>query len=101
METSLTIDYDKQWLNCVSAIGPKCLIDRLIDFPSLGPSAYLSRGKIAPGTRMSLSGINIKRNKANFASNLVLQSSSLGKLTIYLGNSSREMAFLMIKRCKK
>ena len=22
METSLTIDYDKQWLNCVSAIGP-------------------------------------------------------------------------------
>ena len=23
METSLTIDYDKQWLNCVSAIGPK------------------------------------------------------------------------------
>ena len=25
METSLTIDYDKQWLNCVSAIGPVCL----------------------------------------------------------------------------
>ena len=24
-ETSLTIDYDKQWLNCVSAIGPLCL----------------------------------------------------------------------------
>ena len=24
METSLTIDYDKQWLNCVSAIGPIC-----------------------------------------------------------------------------
>ena len=22
METSLIIDYDKQWLNCVSAIGP-------------------------------------------------------------------------------
>ena len=22
METSLTIDYDKQWLSCVSAIGP-------------------------------------------------------------------------------
>ena len=22
METSLTIDYDKQWLNCVSAISP-------------------------------------------------------------------------------
>ena len=22
MKTSLTIDYDKQWLNCVSAIGP-------------------------------------------------------------------------------
>ena len=26
METSLTIDYDKQWLNCVSAIGPLYLI---------------------------------------------------------------------------
>ena len=26
METSLTIDYDKQWLNCVSAIGPRCLL---------------------------------------------------------------------------
>ena len=25
METSLIIDYDKQWLNCVSAIGPICL----------------------------------------------------------------------------
>ena len=25
METSLTIDYDKQWLNSVSAIGPSCL----------------------------------------------------------------------------
>ena len=25
METSLTIDYDKQWLNCVSAIGPNLL----------------------------------------------------------------------------
>ena len=25
METSLTIDYDKQWLNCVSTIGPSCL----------------------------------------------------------------------------
>ena len=23
METRLTIDYNKQWLNCVSAIGPK------------------------------------------------------------------------------
>ena len=23
METSLTIDYDSQWLNCVSAIGPQ------------------------------------------------------------------------------
>ena len=23
METRLTIDYDKQWLNCVSAIGPQ------------------------------------------------------------------------------
>ena len=26
METSLTIDYDKQWLNCVSAIDPVSLI---------------------------------------------------------------------------
>ena len=26
METSLTIDYDKQWLNCVSAIGPWCFV---------------------------------------------------------------------------
>ena len=25
METSLTIDYEKQWLNCVSAIVPICL----------------------------------------------------------------------------
>ena len=25
METSLTIDYNTQWLNCVSAIGPKVL----------------------------------------------------------------------------
>ena len=25
METSLTIDYDKQWLTCVSAIGPVTL----------------------------------------------------------------------------
>ena len=25
MEISLTTDYDKQWLNCVSAIDPKCL----------------------------------------------------------------------------
>ena len=25
IETSLTIDYDKQWLKCVSAIGPACL----------------------------------------------------------------------------
>ena len=25
METRLTIDYDKQWLNCVSAIGHICL----------------------------------------------------------------------------
>ena len=25
METSLTIDYDKQWPNCVSAIGPQSL----------------------------------------------------------------------------
>ena len=24
MEKRLTIDYDKQWLNCVSAIGPNC-----------------------------------------------------------------------------
>ena len=27
METSLTIDYDKQWLSCVSAIGPQCLVN--------------------------------------------------------------------------
>ena len=26
METSLTNDYDKQWLNCVSTIGPWCLL---------------------------------------------------------------------------
>ena len=26
METSLTIDYDKQWLNCVSTIGPWCFV---------------------------------------------------------------------------
>ena len=25
METSLTIEYDKQWLHFVSAIGPNCL----------------------------------------------------------------------------
>ena len=25
METSLTINYDKQWLNCVSGIGPQYL----------------------------------------------------------------------------
>ena len=25
METSLTIDYDKQWLNCVAAISPQFL----------------------------------------------------------------------------
>ena len=29
METSLTIDYDKQWLNCVSAIGPRSLAKKM------------------------------------------------------------------------
>ena len=84
--------------------GTKCLIvcrQSNVDFPSLGLHAYLSRGEIARGTRMSLSCINIKRNKANFANNWGLQSSSLGKLTICRGNSSQKMAFLMIKICKK
>ena len=30
METSLTI-HDKQWLNCVSTIYPKCLLDCLVE----------------------------------------------------------------------
>ena len=72
-----------------------------VDFPSLGLRAYLSRGEIARGTRMSLSCINIKWNKANFANNWGLQSSSLGKLTICRGNSSQKLAFLLIKICKK
>ena len=82
--------------------GTKCLIacrQSNVDFPSLGLHAYFSRG-IARGTRMSLSCIIIKRNKANFANN-PLQLSSLGKLTICRGNSSQKMAFLMIKICKK
>ena len=52
--------------------GTKCLIacrQSNEDFPSLGLRAYLSRGEIARGTRMSLSCINIKRNKANFGNN--------------------------------
>ena len=82
--------------------GTKCLIAcRNVDFPSLGLRAYLSRGEIARGTRMSLSCINIKRDKANFANNSRLQSSSLGKLTICWRNSSQKMAFLIIKICKK
>ena len=59
---------------------------------------YLSRGKIERGTRISLSGIIIKRNKANFANNWGLQSSSLGKLTISRENWSRKKAFFMIKK---
>ena len=30
METSLTIDYDKQWLNCVSAIGSVTLVGKVV-----------------------------------------------------------------------
>ena len=29
METSLSIDYDNQWLNCASEIGPDCLLNPL------------------------------------------------------------------------
>ena len=53
-----------------------------VDFPSLGLRAYLSRGEITRGMRMSLSCINIKRHEANFGNNWGLQSSYLGKLTI-------------------
>ena len=32
VKISLTIDYDKQWLNCVSAIGPLfALVNNLVD----------------------------------------------------------------------
>ena len=55
-----------------AAGGAKCLIacrQSNAGFPNLGLRAYLSRGEIARGTRMSLSCFNTKRNKANFANN--------------------------------
>ena len=70
--------------------GTKCLIacrQSNVHFPSLGLRAYLSRGEIAWGTRMSLSCINIKPNKDYFANNR--------------GHLSQKMAFLMIKICNK
>ena len=35
METSLTTDYHKQWLNYVSAIGPKALTKKMEDYSCL------------------------------------------------------------------
>ena len=35
METSLTIDYHKQWLNYVSGIGPKALTKKMEDYSRL------------------------------------------------------------------
>ena len=32
MKTSLTIDYDQQWVNCVSAIGPRFLVTQALIF---------------------------------------------------------------------
>ena len=59
METSLTIDYDKQWLNCVSAICPvflyKSKYKKVVVLPiwivkynvsSVGPSSVREKQKI-------------------------------------------------------
>ena len=41
METNLTIDYDKQWLNCVSAIGPKVLAAKLEKKKTTKKTSYI------------------------------------------------------------
>ena len=54
MKTSLTIDYDKQWLNCVSAIGPAVLKDDIIHERDVNTSTFHSNVYVHPPPTYSL-----------------------------------------------
>ena len=75
METSLTIDYDKQWLNCVSAIGPYISSD-YVQMQLILPQHYITNREPLNSKRLSPHALHVQRAANGLLGNLVFNHSS-------------------------